>query len=48
MSPPMNVVFGNVSDRERQLVVEGNDVCFITGISGTVAKDDCCAGAAIK
>ena len=33
-----NAVFGNASDKERELVVEGDDVRFITGISGT---NDC-------
>ena len=31
-----------------QQIVEGDDVCFITGIAGTVEKGDCCAGVAIK
>ena len=41
-------MFGNVSDKGRQLAVEGGDVCFITVINRTVATDDCCAGVAIK
>ena len=42
--PPM-IVFGNASNKGRSLVV---DTCFITGICGTVARDDCCAGVAVK
>ena len=32
----MVVVFGNASDKERLLVIEGDDVCFVLDISGTV------------
>ena len=35
-----NIVFGNVSDKGTYLV-EGGDVCSITGISGALTKDDC-------
>ena len=42
------VVFGNASIKRRLLVVEGDNVCFITGTGGTVAVDDCCAGVAVK
>ena len=43
----MKVVFGIVPDKGRYLVEEGN-VRFITGIGGTVAKDGCYVGFAIK
>ena len=38
----------NVSDKGRYLVVERDNVCLISGISRTVARDDCCAGVTIK
>ena len=41
-------MFGNALDHGRQLVVEGNNVRFITGIDGTIAGDDYCAGIAVK
>ena len=42
------VVFGNVSDKERLFAVEGGDIHFITVIGGTLVRDDCCVGVAIK
>ena len=41
------VVFGNVSDKGRSLVIE-SDVRFVTGINVTVAKYDRCVGVAFK
>ena len=43
----IRLVFDNVSDKGRKLVV-GDDVCFITGIGGTVARDYCCIEVTIK
>ena len=43
-----NVVSGNVSNKGRQLIIEGGDVCFITGIRRTVPRDNCCAGFTIR
>ena len=43
------VVFGNVSDKGRwYLVVDFDDVCFITNIGWTVARNHHSAGFAIK
>ena len=44
----LNVMFGNESNKERWFVIEGNDIHSITGISGTVARDNCYAGVVIK
>ena len=41
-------LFGNVSNKKRWPVVEGDDIRFITSISGSAAKDDQCAGFTIK
>ena len=41
-------MFRNVLDTGRQLIVKGDDVYLITGIGGTLARDDCCAGIGIK
>ena len=43
-----NVVFENVLDKRRYFIIEGNDIHFITNMSGTVVWDDCCAEVAIK
>ena len=36
-------MFGSVSDKGRKIVVEGDDVRFITNIGVTVEGDDCCS-----
>ena len=41
-----NVVFGNVSNKGRCLVTEGDDVPLIIG--ETVGREDYCAGVTIK
>ena len=41
-------LFNNVSEKGRILFIEGNHIHFITGICGTVARDDCFAVVAIK
>ena len=41
-------MFGYVSDKGRLLIIESDDTRFLTGIGGTVTKDDFCAGVAIK
>ena len=38
-----NVEFGNMLAKGKYLIKEGDDVCFITDISGTEAWNDCCA-----
>ena len=43
-----NVVFGNITDKEKKLVLEGDDVRFISGVGGSVVGIDCCAGVAVK
>ena len=48
MPQPMFVVFGNVSDKGKLIIVEVDDVCFFPGFCGTVARDNCCVGIAIK
>ena len=30
------------------MLVEGDEVCFITFVGRTAAEDDCCVGVAIK
>ena len=41
-------MFGSVLDKGRLLVVEGDNVYFITGIGRSVGKDDCHADVTIK
>ena len=42
------VMFGNMSSKVRQLIVEGDYIRFINDIGGTVARDEHCTGVAIK
>ena len=37
----IRTLFGNLSSKRRQLVVEGGDTHFITCIAGTVTREDC-------
>ncbi len=41
-------MFGDATDKGGLLVLEGDEVSFITCIGTTVAEDDCCVGVAIK
>ena len=34
------MIFRNMSDKKRYLVIEGGDIRFLIGIGGTVARDD--------
>ena len=43
-----NVVFRDVMNKRGYLVKEGEEVRFVTNIVRAVARDDCCAGVAIK
>ena len=44
----LNFVIGNVLDKGRMLIIKSGDMYFITGISGTVTLEDCCAEVTIK
>ena len=46
-SDDKKVVFGNLSDNGKYFNV-GDNIRFIAGISGIVARGDSCAGVAIK
>ena len=41
-------MFGNVSDKGRELIIESGDIRFLTVIGWNVAGDDYCAGVTIK
>ena len=43
-----HVVFGKATGKGRQLVIEGDEVRFISSIGRTVARDGCCVGLAVK
>ena len=44
----LNVLFGNVSNKGRYLIMESSDICFVTHVDGALARDDRCAWRAIK
>ena len=41
-------MFGNVSSKGRYPVVEGGDICWVAGISGSVERNDRFAEVTIK
>ena len=50
MSPPVirTLCFGGATNKRRCLVIEGDEVCFVSNIGRSEIGDECCAGVAIK
>ena len=48
MSSPIISTFRDITNKGRQFVIEGDEVCFVTNIGGAVTGDDRCARFAIK
>ena len=47
-SDDYTALFGNMSDKGKYLVVEADDICFITVILRTVIRSDCCTEVSVK
>ena len=50
MSPSMmrTPLFGDATNKVGTLIIEGDEVRFVTNIGKAVAENDCCAGVAIE